>query len=462
MVAKVKAEQAAVLGASRRVKDWPVGKLKVNERNARTHSEQQIAQLAASLRSFGWTVPVLVEPDGRIIAGHGRVRAARLLGLESVPCLVVEGWSPEQVRAYVIADNKLAQNAGWDEALLATELRELGSVFDPALLGFGDEELSVLFRPAVLEGLTPPDAVPDVPVDPVSRPGDCWILGAHRAVCGDARHKTALEAALNGRVADCIWTDPPYNVAYEGSAGSIKNDALSAGAFEALLQAAFLAASTVLREGGPVYVFHADTEGLAFRRAFRFAGLKLSGCLIWVKDSLVLGRSDYQWQHEPCLYGWKPGGKHRWFGGRRQVTVQELPSPAFTMQEDGSIVVRVGTEAVRIQGEKLDISIIEGSVMRHPKPSRSAEHPTMKPTELIARCLRNSTEPGDVVVDMFAGSGSVLIACEQLGRVAAVVELDPRFVDVIVRRWEAFTGKEARLADGRTFHAVAAEGRKDD
>lgn len=460
MAGKAKGEQAAVTGVVRRVKEWPIGRLKANERNARTHSEQQISQLAASLREFGWTVPVLIEPSGRIVAGHGRVRAARLLGMASVPCMVVEGWSEDRVRAYVIADNKLALNAGWDEALLAAELRELGSVYDPALLGFADDELAALFRPAVIQGLTEPDAVPEALPDPVSRLEDVWTCGPHRVVCGDARHKVALEAALAGRLADCLWTDPPYNVAYEGAAGSIKNDALSASAFEALLQAAFMAASTVMKPGAPAYVFHADTEGLAFRRAFRFAGFVLSGCLIWAKDSLVLGRSDYQWQHEPCLYGWKPGAKHRWFGGRKNVTLQELPAPPFTLQEDGTLVIRLEGGAVTVRGKDLVVEPVEGTVLRHPKPARSAEHPTMKPTELVARCLRNSTEPGDLVLDSFGGSGSTLIACEQLGRICGSLDLEPRFVDVQVRRWEAFTGKEARLSDGRTFHQVASEGRK--
>nr|WP_320179647.1 ParB N-terminal domain-containing protein [Roseovarius pacificus] len=283
-------------------------------RNSRTHNETQVAQIAASIREFGFTNPILVADDDTIIAGHGRVLAARQLEMNQVPCLRLSHLSEAQRRAYVIADNKLALNAGWDEDLLALELgglREDG--FDVGLTGFSDEEIDALLLgddDVDEQGNTGDDDAPDVSEQYTSRRGDIWILGDHRVMCGDSTSINDVEKLCAGTPVDCCWTDPPYNVNYESKAGKIENDHMEDADFRAFLQDAFVSAFAVLRDGAPMYVAHADTEGYNFRGAFRDAGFKLSGCLIWVKSSLVLGRSDYQWRHEPILYGWKPGAAH--------------------------------------------------------------------------------------------------------------------------------------------------------
>ena len=455
--------------AAQRAEGWPACNSEMREvaalvpyaRNSRTHSEAQIDQVAASIRRWGWTMPVLVRAeDATIIAGHARVLAAERLGIGEVPIVLAHGWSDAQVRAYVIADNKLALNAGWDEAILASELADLEALgFDLDVIGFSDAELAAL-DPEKKKGLTDPDAVPEPGPSPVSRAGDVWILDRHRVTCGDSTSLEDVQRAMGGAMADACWTDPPYNVNYEGSAGKIANDHMEADQFAAFLLDAFVAAFAVLKPGAACYVAHADTEGLAFRASFKSAGFKLSGCLIWRKNALVLGRSDYQWQHEPILYGWKPGASHRWFGARKQTTIREAAESGtvFGLNSDGSVTVRVAQQSLIIHGTDLRVEPVEPTVIECDRPKASADHPTMKPVALIERMLRNSTRKGDVVLDLFGGSGSTLIACESLERHARLVELDGKFVDVIVKRWQEFTGKSATLeADGRTFDAVAAE-----
>jgi DNA modification methylase len=436
-------------------------------RNPRMHPDWQIAQIAASIMEFGFVNPILVGADGVLIAGHGRLLAAQRLGLPQVPVIVLGHLSEVQRRALVVADNRIAENAAWDEELLRSileELREEG--YDLDVVGFSDDELAEL-----LGGLGDddsriappgdPDFVPEPPPEPVTRAGDLWILGEHRMLCGDATRAADLQRLTDGRFCDAMWTDPPYNVAYEGKAGKIANDDLSASDFARFLVSAFSAAAQVLSPGAAVYVAHADTEGLAFRRAFRDAGFKLSGCLVWVKPSLVLGRSDYQWRHEPILYGWKPGAAHRWFGGRAKTTVFDSPGAPVRVMPDGTVQVDVGGQVLVISGRELQVEAHEGSVIRAEKPARNAEHPTMKPVGLILEMLENSTRRGDVVLDPFGGSGSTLIACHRSGRSARLTELEPRYADVIVERWQTFTGKEAILeGDGRSFAEVAAGRRR--
>lgn len=452
--------------AARRANSWPashsalrnVADLVPYTRNARTHSAEQVDQIARSIQRFGWTSAVLVDAGtSEIIAGHGRVLAAARLGIEAIPTIEAVGWSPAEVRAYRIADNKLALNAGWDEELLALEIADLQEQgFDLDLIGFSDEELAAL-NPDVGGGLTDPDAVPQPGPLPVSRAGDVWICGAHRVACGDSTTRVSVEAAMGGVYADACWTDPPYNVNYEGSAGKILNDAMDADSFVAFLLDAFAACFAVMKPGSACYVAHADTEGLAFRAAFKSAGFKLSGCLIWRKNALVLGRSPYQWQHEPILFGWKPGAAHRWYGNRKQTTIADLDGTVFGLNDDGSVTVRVADQSIVIRGTDLVAEPVEPTVIECARPAASGDHPTMKPTALISRMLRNSTRAGDVVLDLFGGSGSTMIACEQLGRHARLIELDPRFVDVIVKRWEEFTGDAATLeGSGETFAAVSA------
>ncbi len=454
--------------AAARAEGWPatttrmrlVADLVPYARNARTHTSEQVDQVAASIRRWGWTMPVLVRAeDSGIIAGHCRILAAERLGIAEVPTVEAVGWSDTEMRAYILADNKLALNAGWDEALLAKELADLAELgFEVDLIGFSEAELSAL-DPEKGKGLTDPDEVPEPGPSPVSRTGDCWILGHHRVFCGDSTSLDDVEAAMGGQMADACWTDPPYNVNYEGSAGKIQNDHMGADQFAAFLLDAFVAAFAVLKPGAAAYVAHADTEGLAFRASFKSAGFKLSGCLIWRKNALVLGRSDYQWQHEPILYGWKPGASHRWYGDRKSTTIRDLnEGSVFGLNSDGSVTVRVGQQSLIIRGTDMVVEPVEPTVIECEKPKASADHPTMKPVGLIERMLKNSTRQGDVVLDLFGGSGSTLICCEMMDRHARLVELDPKFVDVIVRRWQEFTGNEAVLeSDGRSFAVVSAE-----
>ncbi len=425
--------------------------------NSRTHSDEQVLQIASSIKEFGFTNPVLIDGQGGIIAGHGRVLAARKLKLEQVPCIMLDHLTDTQRRAYIIADNKLALNAGWDEEMLRLEISELGDLgFDLALTGFSDEDMDALFaKDAVQEGLTDPDDVPDL-ADPISKQGDVWVLGAHKVMCGDSTSLVDVESLMGGLMADACWTDPPYNVNYESKlAGKIKNDSMADGKFRAFLYDAFISAYAVMKPGAPIYVAHADTEGLNFRGAFKDAEFKISGCLVWAKDSLVLGRSDYQWQHEPVLYGWKPGAAHRWYGGRKQTTLMQLGGSVFTQNEDGTVTAKIGDQSIVISGDNLKATQTESTIIRCEKPKRSSAHPTMKPVELISKMLRNSTREGDIVVDLFGGSGSTLISCQMLGRQARLMELDAKFVDVIVRRWQEFTGKQATLeSNGKTYNEL--------
>lgn len=443
-------------------------------RNARTHSPEQVAQIVRSIREFGWTAPVLVAAeDSSIIAGHGRVLAAQEIGLVEVPTLEAEGWSDAKRRAYVIADNKLAENAGWDMKLLAAELADLADMgFDLDLTGFSADEIADM-NPDKKAGLTDPDDAPDVDeTRTTAKRGDVWVLGGHRVGCGDSTNPDDLARVMAEGKADGTWTDPPYNIAYSGgarrtekakAASRITNDALPDAEFEEFLGDALLATFGSMKPGAPIYVAHAHSEAAAFLRAFKTAGFKLSSALVWAKDVLLLGRGDYQWQHEPILYGWKPGAAHRWYGGRKETTVLELSKggSVFAVNDDGSVTVRVGQESLILRGTDITAQAVEPTVIRGvKKPKRSEGHPTMKPVELIERMLRNSTRPGDVILDPFGGSGSTLIACEMMDRVARLNELEPKFVDVIVKRWQEYTGRAATLeGDGRTFDQVEAGGR---
>ncbi len=300
--------------------------------NARTHPEWQVAQIAASIAEFGFTNPILVGSDRVIIAGHGRLLAAERLGLDRVPVIVLDHLTPTQRRALVIADNKIAENAGWDEELLGRELAALrDDAFDLDIVGFSETELEELLGGLDDEGELPPlgdpDHVPEAPARPLSQRGWVWQLGKHRVMCGDSTSKADMATLCGSEPVDACWTDPPYNVNYEGAAGKIANDHMESGDFRRFLTEAFGAAAAVMKRGAPIYVAHADTEGQNFRAAFKDAGFKLSGCLVWVKPSLVLGRSDYQWRHEPILYGWKAGASHKWFGGRTRTTVFEDQRP---------------------------------------------------------------------------------------------------------------------------------------
>lgn len=428
----------------------PVASLKPYEKNARTHSAEQVEQLTRSIREFGFTNPLLIDEQDRIIAGHGRLQAALALRMAEVPVIILTGLSEAQRRALILADNKIALNSGWDLKLLSEELADLKlDGFDLTLTGFSLEEIDAMTP--TLEPEKDPDDAPDLPAEPKTKPGDVYVLGPHRLVCGDSTSMDNIDRLMQGALADVCWTDPPYNVAYETKAGKIANDDLDDGEFRDFLAGAYGCAFAVMKLGAAIYVAHADTEGLNFRATFRAAGFKLSGCLIWRKDSLVLGRSDYQWQHEPILYGWKPGSRHRWYGGRKLTTMIDLDQDRmpFKRRDDGRYEIRFGDTVMVIDGTATVEELVP-SVINEPKPKRSDGHPTMKPVALIERMLRNSARPGDIVLDLFGGSGSTLMAAERLGMCARLSELDPGYCDVIVGRWEAYTGRKAVLevADG--------------
>jgi len=404
---------------------WPVERLIPYARNARTHSDEQVAQIAASIAEFGWTNPILAGSDGIIIAGHARLLAARKLGMTEVPVIVLDHLTETQRRALVLADNRLALNAGWDEEMLRIELESIrDDGFDLDLTGFSDDELEDLLREPeeVIAGNTDEDAAPEAPETAVTVPGDVWLLGDHRLLCGDATQIEAVEKVLAGGLADMVFTDPPYNVNYgatmkdklRGKRRKIANDDLGEG-FEQFLRDACVNMLAVTK--GAVYISMSSSELHTLHKAFAAAGGHWSTFVIWAKNTFTMGRSDYQRQYEPILYGWKEGTDHYWCGARDQ-----------------------------------------GDVWFVKKPVSNDLHPTMKPVELVERAIRNSSKSRDTVLDPFGGSGSTLIACEKAGRQARLIELEPKYCDVIVRRWQEFSGKEAKLeADARPFAEVAAE-----
>ena len=365
----------------------PLGELIPYARNPRTHSDAQVAQIAASIREFGWTNPVLVDGSNGIIAGHGRVLAARKLGLERAPVIELAHMSEAQKRAYVLADNQLALNAGWDEALLRLELADLRDLgVDLGLIGFGEGELERLLAGEGKVGLTEDDDAPALPQQAITKPGDLWMLGEHRLLCGDVTILTDVERVLGGQLADLTFADPPC-------------------------------ANILSVTKGACYICMSSSELHVLQRGFAAAGGHWSTFIIWAKHTFTIGRADYQRQFEPILYGWREGHDHYWCGARDQ-----------------------------------------GDVWFFDKPYRNDLHPTMKPVALVERAIRNSSKSRDIVLDPFGGSGSTLIACEKVGRQARLIELDPKYVDVIILRWQEWTGATAVLeSDARTYDDIAAE-----
>lgn len=400
------------------VQQWPIDRLIPYVRNPRTHSEEQVMQVAASIAEFGFVNPILVGPDNVIIAGHARVLAARKLTLTEVPVIVLGHLSETQRRALVIADNRLALSAGWDEEMLRVELDALREdEFDLDLLGFTGDELEDLLRDSdsAAPGLTDEDAVPEAPEAAVTVPGDVWILGDHRILCGDATSMEAVQTVLAGGLADMAFCDPPYNVDYEGKTAKklkIGNDALGGKFYEFLRESC---ANVLAVTKGAVYICMSSSELHTLYQAFTDAGGHWSTFVIWAKHHFTLGRSDYQRMYEPILYGWRDGTEHFWCGDRNQ-----------------------------------------GDVWFIKRPMANLEHPTMKPVELVERAIRNSSETRDTILDVFGGSGTTLIACEKSRRQARLIELEPKYCDVIIRRWQEFTGQEAKLeSDGRSYGEVA-------
>ena len=409
-----------------KIERWPTAKLLPYARNARTHSDEQVAQIAASIAEFGFTNPILAGADGVIVAGHGRLAAAQKLGLESVPVVVLDHLTPTQRRALVIADNRIAENAGWDDDVLRMELAALqDEAFDLALTGFDADALAEILTDenGAGSGETDDDAVPEVTETPISRPGDIWVMGHHRLLCGDATLAESYQKLLGDGSVDMVFTDPPYNVNYANSAKdkmrgkdrAILNDNLGDGFYDFILAAL---TPMLSRCQGAVYVAMSSSELDVLQAAFRAAGGHWSTFIIWAKNTFTMGRADYQRQYEPILYGWPDGSQRHWCGDRDQ-----------------------------------------GDVWQIKKPQRNDLHPTMKPVELVERAIRNSSRPGQLVLDPFGGSGTTLIAVEKAQRQAALIELDPQYVDVIVRRWQEWTGKQAtRECDGVVFNQLVGDG----
>ena len=374
----------------------PVSKLVPYVNNARTHSPEQIMKLRSSLREFGFINPVIIDRDYGVIAGHGRIAAAKEEGITEVPCVFADHLTEAQKKAYIIADNRMAMDAGWDEELLRVEIESLQAAdFDPLLTGFDADELADLFSDDAKE-VKDDDYDLTAALEKASfvERGDVWTVGRHRLVCGDATSEADVTLLMNGKKANLLLTDPPYGVSFKSSGGlTIQNDSLKNEEFYNFLLASFKLAADHLESGGAAYVFHADTEGLNFRKAFIDAGFHLAGCCIWVKDSLVLGRSDYQWQHEPVLYGFLQNGKHPWFSDRKQTTIWNFK-----------------------------------------KPKRNENHPTSKPLDLLSYPIGNSTQENAIVLDTFGGSGSTMMACQQMNRVCYSMELDEKYASVILRR----------------------------
>lgn len=380
----------------------PINEVIPYEKNPRIN-DNAVPAVMKSIEEFGFKVPIVIDKNGTIVTGHTRLKAAKKLGMKTVPCIVADDLTPEQIKAFRLADNKVAEAAEWDMELLNEELDGIIDI-DMSDFNFGD----------ITDSPSSEDVVEDdgenieLPSEPKTRLGDIWMIGRHKLMCGDATSEDVLKRLMGGDKVDMYLTDPPYNVAYEGKTEdklTIQNDSMEDSAFYQFLVDSFVAADSVMNEGAAFYVWHADLEGYNFRGACRAVEWELRECLIWNKNTMVLGRQDYQWKHEPCLYGWKGGAAHNWYSDRKQTTVIDMN-----------------------------------------KPNRNAEHPTMKPVQLFAYLMENSSKPGDIILDSFCGSGTTLIACEQMGRVARVLELDPKYCDVIVERYINLVGSFDEVA----------------
>ncbi len=401
------------------IERWPLGKLIPNVRNARTHSEAQVDQIAASIREWGWTTPVLVTPDGMIIAGHGRVRAAQKLRLRDAPVMVANGWTKAQIQAYALADNKLALNAGWDEAILASEIGELEDAgFEIDLLGFGPDEIVALTASGSV-GLTDPDVVPETPANPVTRPGDLWLLGRHRLLCGDSTKASDVEQLMGSVQPHLMVTDPPYGVDYNPgwrTTAGVKHNKERLGKVANDNRADWREA-WALFPGSVAYVWHAGRFASIVQDSLLAVGFDVRSQIIWAKDRFALSRGHYHWQHEPCWYAVR-NGPANWNGDRKQSTLWQIPA----------------------------------------REGQGFSHGTQKPVECMKRPIENNSSPGQAIYEPFSGSGTTLIAAEITGRACHAIELMPAYVDVAVERWQAFTGKAACLeGDGRSFALITAD-----
>ena len=374
-----------------------IEEIKMYENNPR-NNDGAVEYVANSIKEFGFKVPIVLDKNNIIVAGHTRYKAAKLLNITEIPCIIADDLSDEQVKAFRLIDNKAAELASWDIDLLNLELENIKDI---------DMELFDFQISNILDNVVDDEYEVELPEDPKTKTGNIYKLGNHYLMCGDSTNAEDVKKLMNNQLADLIVTDPPYNVIYEGKTDNnlkIMNDNMEDNQFYSFLESAFINLYDSIKAGGSIYVFHADTEGLNFRKAMMSSGFKLAECLVWVKNAFVMGRQDYHWKHEPVLYGWKPGASHYFINDRSQSTVLEFD-----------------------------------------KPIRNEEHPTMKPIDLIAYLINNSSKKDEIVLDLFGGSGTTMIACEQTNRKAFIMELDPRYCDVIVDRWEKFTNQKAEL-----------------
>ena len=415
-----------------KVQEISIARLNPYSKNAKKHSNEQVDKIAKSITEFGFLNPVLIDEEKNIIAGHGRVMAAAKIGMDKVPCLSVEGLTPEQYKAYVLADNKLTELGEWDMTLVTTELLDLKeNGFDISLTGFSIDDIT-FDDDEFLEVPEEEDEEPTEEIVPRIHRGEVWKLGEHRLMCGDSTSAKDVEKLMNGESADLCVTDPPYNVAYQGGTKdklTIENDNMSEEDFLEFLEKVFANMRDALKEGGAFYVWHASSSQKQFMDALINNGLDIRQMIIWVKSSLVLGRQDYQWKHEPCLYGWKDGASHYFIDVRSLTTVIEKEIDEMNREEL--------VDALR------ELISQVSTISYYDKPNKSELHPTMKPVGLIERQVRNSSKGGEIVLDLFGGSGTTLIACENLERKCRMMEYDERYAETIIRRWEEQTGKVA-------------------
>lgn len=427
------------------VEQWAIEKLQPYARQLKDR-DKALPKMVEALRVWGFRVPLLVTSDGEVVDGELRLEAARQLGMAEVPVIVQDDLTPTQVRTFRLLVNKSATWAELNAEAMSAELAELRLELDNlTLTGFSDRELDVFLQGAVADDEKNPDDAPPVPEVPVSVAGDIWQLGVHRLMCGDSTKPADVVALMDEELADMVWTDPPYNVDYTGKAGKIKNDKLSPQQFDTFLRRLLTSASDALCDGGAIYVAHSEAgDGMAFRVAFAAVGFHLSGCLIWRKNQMVMGRSDYHWQHEPILYGWKPTGKHRWYGDRKQTTFFErFAGEVMQRVADDVWQVACGDSILRVSGKDIMVEDLASTILSAAKPQKSDLHPTMKPVALVEKMVANSSPRGGLVFDPCGGSGTTLVACERLARRCNMMEYDPGYADVIINRWQDLTGQTA-------------------
>jgi DNA modification methylase len=403
---------------------WPIDRLVLYARNPRKN-DAVVDRMCSSIREFGFKIPVLARSDGEVVDGHLRIKASRKLRIDKIPVILCDEWTPAQVKAFRLMVNRSVNWASWDDELLALELQELSeAAFDLSFTGFDDAEVARLLAAGdAAEGLTNEDSVPEIPETPIARPGDLWALGVHKLLVGDSTDITTVGRLMAGEAADMVFTDPPYNVAYEGYTEeklTIEGDRMTPEQFRCFLAATFANYRQIVKAGASLYVCHPSSSQREFQNAMESAGFEIRCQVIWAKNTFAWGFGRYKFRHEPIFYGHVAGQSDAWYGDKSQSTLWE-----------------------------------------ENKPAANRLHPTMKPVELVERALLNSSKSGDIIVDLFGGSGTTLIGCERRGRRARLMELDPRYADVIVQRWQEYTGKKATLeGDGRTFEQIAIERRE--